>query len=88
MCRVEEYVNNTGLMWNLAKKMGCLVVFAEHRYEGQSFPKMHGEADCVAGEAQQQSLVASRESLVGLAGVPAWLAPDRPAAPLNHPWFQ
>ena len=52
MCRVEEYVNNTGLMWNLAKKMGCLVVFAEHRYEGQSFPKMHGEADCVAGEAQ------------------------------------
>ena len=36
----------------------------------------------------QQSLVASRESLVGLAGVPAWLAPDRPATPLNQPWFR
>lgn len=30
---IEPYVNNTGLMWNLAAKMGALVVFAEHRYD-------------------------------------------------------
>lgn len=53
---VEEYVNNTGLMWNLAKKMGCLVVFAEHRYEGDSFPAMRGEEDCVAGGTTAQAL--------------------------------
>ena len=52
---VEEYINNTGLMWNLAKKMGCLVVFAEHRYEGDSFPAMKGEADCVAGGTTAQT---------------------------------
>jgi lysosomal Pro-X carboxypeptidase len=28
---VEEYVNATGLLWNLAKKFNALVVFAEHR---------------------------------------------------------
>ena len=31
---VEEYVNQTGLMWTLAPKLNSLVVFAEHRYFG------------------------------------------------------
>ena len=30
---IDEYVNNTGLMWSLAPKLGALLVFAEHRYE-------------------------------------------------------
>lgn len=29
---VEEYINNTGLMWELAPKLSALIVFAEHRY--------------------------------------------------------
>jgi len=28
---VEEYVNNTGLMWTLGEELGSLIVFAEHR---------------------------------------------------------
>ena len=44
---IEPYVNNTGLMWNLGAKMAALIVFAEHRFEGQSQPTMDGVADCV-----------------------------------------
>lgn len=37
---IDEYVNNTGLMFELAAKdhFRALVVFAEHRYEGESIP--------------------------------------------------
>ena len=37
---IDEYVNNTGLMFELASKphFSALVVFAEHRYQGQSLP--------------------------------------------------
>ena len=33
---VGEYVNNTGLMWELGERMGALLVFAEHRCEPDS----------------------------------------------------
>ena len=35
---VELYVNNTGLMWELGQKVNALLVFAEHRYYGESLP--------------------------------------------------
>ena len=35
---VEVYVNNTGLMWDSAEEFSALVVFAEHRFYGESFP--------------------------------------------------
>jgi len=34
---VELYVNATGLMWESAPAFGALLVFAEHRYFGESF---------------------------------------------------
>ena len=35
---VELYVNNTGLMWELGATMNAMLVFAEHRYYGESDP--------------------------------------------------
>lgn len=40
---VEEYINNTGLMWELGEQMGALLVFAEHRYEPLSHPALCGK---------------------------------------------
>lgn len=33
---VELYINATGLMWENAKAAGALLVFAEHRYYGDT----------------------------------------------------
>ena len=35
---IETYINHTGLMWELAPQFGAIVVFLEHRYEGESLP--------------------------------------------------
>ena len=35
---VTLYANNTGLMWENAAQFNALLVFAEHRYWGQSWP--------------------------------------------------
>jgi Serine carboxypeptidase S28 len=35
---LEQYINNTGLMWELGAQFGAQIVFAEHRYEGESLP--------------------------------------------------
>lgn len=53
---VEEYVNNSGLMWSLAKKYNALVVFAEHRYFGESVPELQGLANCISYLSSQEAL--------------------------------
>lgn len=35
---VELYVNSTGLMWEHAQEFGAALVFAEHRYYGETMP--------------------------------------------------
>ena len=53
---IEPYVNNTGLMWNLGRKLGALIVFAEHRYEGKSLPPLEGVEDCIAYGTTAQAI--------------------------------
>ncbi|XP_066291726.1 lysosomal Pro-X carboxypeptidase-like [Branchiostoma lanceolatum] len=35
---IEDFVKNTGLLIEMAPRFGALVIFAEHRYYGQSLP--------------------------------------------------
>jgi lysosomal Pro-X carboxypeptidase len=53
---VEEYVNNTGLIWDLAESMNALVVFAEHRYFGGSVPSIEGMDNCLAYLSSEEAL--------------------------------
>ncbi len=54
---VEEYVNNTGLMWEYAsQRPGTLLVWAEHRYEAQSTPRTKGMRDCLSYCTVEQAL--------------------------------
>ena len=42
---VESYLENTGLMWENAEHFNALLVFAEHRYYGESSPITDDEED-------------------------------------------
>lgn len=53
---VEEYVNNTGLLWDLAAKERALVVFAEHRYFGESIPDVNGMSQCMSYLSSEEAL--------------------------------
>ena len=53
---VEEYVNNTGLMWELGAKLGAVLVWAEHRYEPKTHPSLVGSQNCFAFGTTAQAL--------------------------------
>lgn len=54
---VEEYVNNTGLMWEVGQRLGALLIWAEHRYEPLTHPNLVGSTDCFAYCTTAQALV-------------------------------
>ncbi len=74
---VEEYVNNTGLMWTLAEQMNALIIFAEHRYFGESIPKLQGSKNCISYLTSEEAL-ADYASLTNLIrrDVQTWGAQD------------
>ena len=52
---LEEYINQTGLIWQSAPQFGAQVVFVEHRYEGKSLPNPE-IPHCLAYAASYQAL--------------------------------
>ncbi len=53
---LEQYINHTGLMWELAPRLNARVVFVEHRYEGQSLPPANLSKDCMSYGSTIQAL--------------------------------
>lgn len=53
---VELYLNNTGLMWELAERFDAVLVFAEHRYYGESKPCFNETTWDIRGRAQKEHL--------------------------------
>ena len=49
-------MNNTGLIWDLAPKLNALIVFAEHRYFGESIPKIQGKENCISYLSSAEAL--------------------------------
>lgn len=67
---VELYVNATGLMWEWAPEFGALLVFAEHRYFGESVPApdaaaplAHLSTDQALGDFVELALALRRDIL-------------------------
>jgi pimeloyl-ACP methyl ester carboxylesterase len=52
---IEQYINQTGLMWEMAPQLMARVVFVEHRYEGLSLPKNLSQ-DCLSYASTIQAL--------------------------------
>ena len=53
---VELYVNATGWMWEHAEELGALLVFAEHRYYGESIPYAPGTKGCMSFLTTEQAM--------------------------------
>ena len=53
---LRRYVNHTGLMWENAAAFGAAMVFAEHRYYGESTPFPDGTSDCLRWLTTDQAL--------------------------------
>ena len=49
---LEQYINHTGLIWELAPELNARVVFAEHRYEGESLPNVSSQCLSYASTIQ------------------------------------
>ena len=52
---LEQYINSSGLIFDLAVRLQAQVVFVEHRYEGQSLPDP-SIPDCLAYSSSIQAL--------------------------------
>jgi len=53
---VDLYVNATGLMWENAESFGALLVFAEHRFYGESLPFKPGTPGCMNWLSTEQAM--------------------------------
>ena len=53
---VTLYINASGLMWEHGKELNAVLVWAEHRFEGTSFPNLTSVPDCAVAGTSAQAL--------------------------------
>jgi len=61
---VTDYIDYTGLMWEQAENFNALLVFAEHRYYGESLPYSQSE---VVDDAQKLKYLTTDQALADYA---------------------
>merc|ERR1719329_1177054 len=76
---VEVYLG-LGLLWELALDLGALLVWAEHRYFGESMPQLDGVRDCLTYLTTEEALAdyASLVEKFRVDGAWQWHAPRSP----------
>jgi len=75
---VELYVNHTGLMWETAEACRALLVFAEHRYYGQSKPRFADGAPLLS----HMGYLSSEQALADNAALLFQLRQEAPDSPV------
>eukprot|EP00731_Ephydatia_muelleri_P031411 Em0022g925a len=69
---ITWFCNNTGFMWDIAPQFNAMLVFAEHRYYGDSLPfgpDSYKDADHLAFLMSEQALADFAELVTGLKGI-------------------
>lgn len=73
---IAWFCNNTGFMWDVAEELGALLVFAEHRYYGDSLP--FGEQSY--SDAKHLNFLTSEQALADFAVLAEHLKLNLPGA--------
>ena len=73
---VELYVNHTGFMWEAARPLNAALVFAEHRYYGETLPYEDGTPGCLSFLTTEQAMADFARLIYSLRD--AWRAWDSP----------
>jgi len=82
---VEQYVNATGLMWEHAASHQAMLVFAEHRFYGQSWPcggAENAQKDCIHLLTTEQAMADYVELLAQIKGGSSGAVPPTPTSPV------
>jgi len=64
---IEVFTNNTGFMWENAARFGAMLVFAEHRFYGQSMPYKIDPTKVDPGETKTLGYLSSEQALADFA---------------------
>ena len=73
---VELYVNHTGFMWEAARPLNAALVFAEHRYYGETRPYEDGTRGCLSFLTTEQAMADFARLIYHLRD--SWAAWDSP----------
>jgi len=82
---VELYLSHSGLMWENAKPFGAMLVFAEHRYFGQSIPTTATTLTTDTGEELDMSYLSSEQALADYASLITYLKHEKEVDAMYSP---